>query len=46
MALGRKMPFKIEAKAILEGLRLAWEKALRQIELECDNAFLVESLLI
>ncbi|MBA0727900.1 hypothetical protein Golax_000848, partial [Gossypium laxum] len=33
--------FKIEARAILEGLCLAWEKGFRHLELECDNAFLV-----
>ncbi|MFQ6641389.1 hypothetical protein Gotur_016493, partial [Gossypium turneri] len=37
--------FHIEARAILEGLRIAWEKGYRQLEIDCDNALLVESVL-
>ncbi|MBA0701070.1 hypothetical protein Goari_020366 [Gossypium aridum] len=37
--------FKVEAKAILEGLNLAWDKGFRKLELECDNALLVETIL-
>ncbi|MBA0865453.1 hypothetical protein Goshw_012342 [Gossypium schwendimanii] len=40
MAVGKEMPFKIEARSILEGHHLAWEKRLKQVELECDNALL------
>ncbi|MBA0807031.1 hypothetical protein Gohar_022862, partial [Gossypium harknessii] len=40
MAVGKEMPFKIEARSVLEGHRLAWEKRLKQVELECDNALL------
>ncbi|MBA0818742.1 hypothetical protein Gohar_019516, partial [Gossypium harknessii] len=38
--------FKIEVKFVLEDLRLAWERGFRQVELECDNALLVETLLV
>ncbi|MBA0597257.1 hypothetical protein Gorai_007069, partial [Gossypium raimondii] len=33
-------------RAILEGLLIAWEKCYRQLEIECNNALLVESVLI
>ncbi|MFQ6654687.1 hypothetical protein Gotur_025572 [Gossypium turneri] len=36
--------FRIEARAILIVLRIAWEKGYRQLEIECDNALLVESV--
>ncbi|MBA0815577.1 hypothetical protein Gohar_000340 [Gossypium harknessii] len=45
MAVSKETIFRIEARAILEGLPIAWEKGFRQVELECDNAFLVETLL-
>ncbi|MBA0625984.1 hypothetical protein Godav_003722 [Gossypium davidsonii] len=38
--------FKIEFKSILEDLRLAWKRGFRQVELECHNALLVETLLV
>lgn len=37
--------FRIEACVILKGLHIEWEKRFRKIELKCDNAFLVETLL-
>ncbi|MBA0728966.1 hypothetical protein Golax_020520, partial [Gossypium laxum] len=33
--------FQIEAKVVFEGLRLAWNKGFRQVELESDNALLI-----
>ncbi|KAH1123143.1 hypothetical protein J1N35_006303 [Gossypium stocksii] len=36
--------FQVEAKAMLEGLKLAWEWGFRQVELETDNALLLEIL--
>ncbi|MBA0599950.1 hypothetical protein Gorai_006150 [Gossypium raimondii] len=41
---GKVIIFKIEARAILEGLRLAWEKEIRQLKIECDNALLMERI--
>ncbi|MBA0579857.1 hypothetical protein Gorai_022102 [Gossypium raimondii] len=32
------MAFKFEARAVLEGLRLAWEKRSTQVKFECYNA--------
>ncbi|MBA0734080.1 hypothetical protein Gogos_018030, partial [Gossypium gossypioides] len=36
--------FSIEAKAVLEGLKLAWNRGFRQAKLECDNVLLVDVL--
>ncbi|KAK5792426.1 hypothetical protein PVK06_033540 [Gossypium arboreum] len=36
--------FQIEAKVVFKGLRLAWNKGFRQVELESDNALLIEIL--
>ncbi|KAH1122084.1 hypothetical protein J1N35_005244 [Gossypium stocksii] len=32
----------VEAKTVLEGLKLAWDRGFKQVELECDNAMLIE----
>lgn len=45
MVVGKDSIFRIEAKAMLEGLRIAWEKGFRQLDVECDNAILVETIL-
>ncbi|KAH1130708.1 hypothetical protein J1N35_002086 [Gossypium stocksii] len=45
MGVGKDNIFKVEARVALEGLHVAWGKRLRQVEVECDNALLVESLL-
>ncbi|MBA0811098.1 hypothetical protein Gohar_003029 [Gossypium harknessii] len=45
MKLGDDTVFKVEARAILEGLNLAWDKGFRKLELECDNALLEETIL-
>lgn len=37
--------FKVEARAILECLNFARDKGFRQLEFECDNALLVETIL-
>ncbi|MBA0686389.1 hypothetical protein Goari_013995, partial [Gossypium aridum] len=34
----------IEARAILEGLKLAWNRGFKQVELESDNAMLIETI--
>ncbi|MBA0645232.1 hypothetical protein Goklo_013354, partial [Gossypium klotzschianum] len=36
--------FQIEARAILEGLKLAWMRGFRQVEVESDNALLIDSI--
>ncbi|KAK5794016.1 hypothetical protein PVK06_035207 [Gossypium arboreum] len=46
MLLRKIIIFKIEARAILKGLRLAWEKKIRLLEIECDNALLVEMIVV
>ncbi|KAK5786994.1 hypothetical protein PVK06_041645 [Gossypium arboreum] len=45
LAFGKGFVFKVEARTILEGLFIAWEKGFRKIEVECDSALLVELLL-
>ncbi|KAK5795152.1 hypothetical protein PVK06_036410 [Gossypium arboreum] len=42
MILGRDEVINKEARSMLEGLRLTWRKGYRQVELESDNALLVE----
>ncbi|MBA0755525.1 hypothetical protein Gogos_021086 [Gossypium gossypioides] len=46
MVLGKDEVFKIEARSMLERLHLLWDKGYRQVELECDNTFLVEIILL
>ncbi|KAK5810994.1 hypothetical protein PVK06_026311 [Gossypium arboreum] len=36
--------FQIEARAILEGLKLAWMRGFRQVEVESDNALLINTI--
>ncbi|MBA0785887.1 hypothetical protein Gotri_026007, partial [Gossypium trilobum] len=36
--------FKIEARTISESFHLAWEKGIRQLEIESDNALLIETI--
>lgn len=36
--------FKVEAKALLEGLFLAWDKGYHKIEIESDSLLLIETL--
>ncbi|MBA0874777.1 hypothetical protein Goshw_021955 [Gossypium schwendimanii] len=45
MAVSKETIFRIEARAILEGLPIAWEKGFKQVKLECDNVFLAKALL-
>ncbi|MBA0590574.1 hypothetical protein Gorai_019274 [Gossypium raimondii] len=46
MAFGKDFIFKVEARAILKGLIMAWEKGFRHIEVECDNALLVGEIIV
>ncbi|KAK5837210.1 hypothetical protein PVK06_013020 [Gossypium arboreum] len=43
--VGKDSIFRVEAIAILEELSIAWERNFRQIDVECDNALLVETIL-
>ncbi|KAG8482578.1 hypothetical protein CXB51_024192 [Gossypium anomalum] len=43
--VGKDSIFRVEARAVLEGLHIAWERTFRQIDMECDNALLVETIL-
>lgn len=45
MSFDNKSVFKVETRAMLEGLFLAWDKGFRKVEVECDNTLLVELLL-
>ncbi|MBA0756734.1 hypothetical protein Gogos_021802, partial [Gossypium gossypioides] len=42
--LGKEAIFKIETRAILEGLCLAWKKGIHQLEVESDNVLLIETI--
>ncbi|MBA0848931.1 hypothetical protein Goshw_008843 [Gossypium schwendimanii] len=45
MKLGNDLIFKIKVRALLKGLLISWRKGYRQLEVECDNALLVELIL-
>ncbi|MBA0696659.1 hypothetical protein Goari_003192, partial [Gossypium aridum] len=36
--------FKIEARAIVEGMKLAWLKGFKQVEINYDNAMLIDTI--
>ncbi|MBA0577279.1 hypothetical protein Golob_024417, partial [Gossypium lobatum] len=38
--MGKEFVFKVEAKVMVEGLFIAWEKGFKRIEVECNNALL------
>lgn len=44
MLLGIEEVFKVEARAILEGLHIAWAKGVRKLEVDSDNALLMETI--
>ncbi|MBA0790278.1 hypothetical protein Gohar_014939 [Gossypium harknessii] len=46
MKIGKERIFKVEARAILKRLQIAWEAGYRHLELECDDAMVVESILV
>lgn len=39
---GIESVFKVEVRAMLEGLLIAWDKGFRKVEAECDDALLVD----
>lgn len=45
MSFSKETNFKVKTRAKLEGLFLAWDKGYRKIEVECDNALLIDLLL-
>ncbi|MBA0847816.1 hypothetical protein Goshw_023937 [Gossypium schwendimanii] len=36
--------FRIEAQAIVEGMKLAWLKGYKQVEINCDNVMLIDTI--
>lgn len=44
MVVGITYIFQIEARVVVEGLRLTWDKSFIQVELESDNALPIEVL--
>lgn len=45
MSFGKETVFKVEARSMLEGLLIAWDKGYYKIEVECDNELLIQILL-
>ncbi|KAK5834266.1 hypothetical protein PVK06_018143 [Gossypium arboreum] len=46
IVVGKDSIFRIEARVVLEGLCIAWERGFRQINVECDHVLLVETILV
>ncbi|KAH1039050.1 hypothetical protein J1N35_040793, partial [Gossypium stocksii] len=44
MVIGMADIFQIEARAIFEGLKLAWMRGFRQVDVERDNALLIDTI--
>ncbi|KAK5802614.1 hypothetical protein PVK06_030221 [Gossypium arboreum] len=44
MVTGMDKIFRIEARAIVEGMKLAWLNGYKQVEINCDNAMLTETI--
>ncbi|MBA0735766.1 hypothetical protein Gogos_019581 [Gossypium gossypioides] len=44
MVTGVSDIFQIEARAIVEGLKLVWSKGFKQVEVDCDNAMLIYTI--
>ncbi|MBA0659879.1 hypothetical protein Goklo_011970 [Gossypium klotzschianum] len=36
--------FQIETRSVVEGLKLAWSKGFIQVEVNCDNAMLINTI--
>ncbi|KAH1080200.1 hypothetical protein J1N35_019961 [Gossypium stocksii] len=45
MSFGNESVFKVKTRAMLEILFLAWVKGFWKVEVECDNALLVDLFL-
>lgn len=46
MTVAKNTIFHVEARAMLEGLHIAWDRGQRQLKIECANALLVECFLV
>lgn len=46
MSFGMESMFKVETRAMLEGLKIAWDKGYRKVKVESTNVLLVELLLV
>ncbi|MFQ6659700.1 hypothetical protein Gotur_028494 [Gossypium turneri] len=44
MVTGMDEIFRIEARAIVEGMKLAWLKGYKQVEINCDNVMLINTI--
>ncbi|KAK5832800.1 hypothetical protein PVK06_016603 [Gossypium arboreum] len=44
MIIGVSDVFQIEARAVVEGLKLAWSKGFNQVKVNCDNAMLIDTI--
>ncbi|KAK5794618.1 hypothetical protein PVK06_035857 [Gossypium arboreum] len=44
MVTGIDEIFKIEARVIVEGMKLAWLKGYKQVEINCDNVMLIDTI--
>lgn len=42
MTIGLLNILQVEARAVLEGMKLAWDRGFKKIEVEYDNALLIE----
>ncbi|MBA0785030.1 hypothetical protein Gotri_000183, partial [Gossypium trilobum] len=36
--------FQIKARAVVEGLKLVWSRGFKQVEVDCDNAMLIDTI--
>ncbi|MBA0795705.1 hypothetical protein Gohar_006547 [Gossypium harknessii] len=45
MTIGEGTMFQVEARAVLKGLHLAWDKGFQKLKFECDNTLLIEIIL-
>ncbi|MBA0872397.1 hypothetical protein Goshw_012804 [Gossypium schwendimanii] len=44
MIIGMDEIFRIEARVIIEGMKLAWLKGYKQVEINCDNVMLTDTI--
>ncbi|MBA0813397.1 hypothetical protein Gohar_027253, partial [Gossypium harknessii] len=44
MVIGMDEIFRIEAQAIVKGMKLAWLKGYKQVEINCDNVMLIDTI--